>query len=269
MFNAKKLLFLLLPLLLLPAQARAGYYGGHAWFYDWHYPRHYYQHDYHVGLGTDAALVVLGILGAAALVAMLGNSYERDRYYSRAYRLPRSKPTYRQFRSPGHAPATVKVQKKPVYDYPDNAGWDRLAMGRSEYAMDIFAIQSQQQPDNGLPRLGFALAAAKQGETARAARAMRRAVRLDAGALDRLPINRKLKTTLAALSADNPPGIPDADPDRAFLLATLFYLQEDYTSARQQLATNDTSDSARALKRLIENQLRQGQAARPGRRTDS
>ena len=256
MFNAKKLLFLLLPLLLFPAQARAGYYGGHAYFYDWHYPRHYH-HDYHVGIGGDAALVVLGILGAAALVAMLGNSYERDRYYSRAYRPPRSKPTYQQFRSPGrHAPATIKVRKRPVYDYPDNAGWDRLTMGRSEYAMDIFAIQSQQQPDNGLPRLGFALAAAKKGETARAARAMRRAVRLDAAALDRLPLNRKLKTTLADLSADNPPGIPDADPDRAFLLATLFYLQEDYASARQQLATNDTSDSAQALKRLIENQLR-------------
>ena len=268
MFNAKKLLFLLLPLLLLPAQARAGYYGGHAYFYDWHYPRHFH-HDYHVGLGGDAALVVLGVLGAAALVAMLGNSYERDRYYSRAYRLPRSKPAYRPFRSPGHAPATVKVQKRPVYDYPDNAGWDRLTMGRSEYAMDIFAIQSQQQPDNGLPRLGFALAAAKKGETARAARAMRRAVRLDADALDRLPVNRKLKTTLADLSADNPPGIPDADPNRAFLLATLFYLQEDYTSARQQLTPNDTSDSARALRRLLENQLRQGPAARPGQRTDS
>ena len=255
MFNAKKLLFLLLPLLLLPAQARAGYYGGHAYFYDWHYPRHY-QHDYHVGIGGDAALVVLGVLGATALVAMLGNSYERDRYYSRAYRLPRSKPAYRPFRSPGHAPTAVKVQKRPVYDYPDNAGWDRLTMGRSEYAMDIFAIQSQQQPDNGLPRLGFALAAAKKGETARAARAMRRAVRLDAEALDRLPVNRKLKTTLADLSADNPPDIPDADPDRAFLRATLFYLQEDYTSARQQLARNDTSDSARALRRLIQNQLR-------------
>ena len=268
MFNAKKLLFLLLPLLLLPAQARAGYYGGHAYFYDWHYPRHYHHHDYHVGIGTDAALVVLGVLGVAALVAMLDNSYERDRYYSRAYRLPRSKPAYRPFRSPGYAPATVKVQKRPVYDYPDNAGWDRLTMGRSEYAMDIFAIQSQQQPDNGLPRLGFALAAAKQGETARAARAMRRAVRLDADALDRLPVNRKLKTTLADLSADNPPGIPDADPNRAFLLATLFYLQEDYTSARRQLATNDTSASARALRRLIQNQLRQGQAARPGQHTD-
>lgn len=257
MLNAKKLLFLLLPLLILPAQARAGYYGGYAYFYDWHYPRHYYHHhDYHVGIGGDAALVVLGILGAAALASMLGNSYEQDRYYSRAYRPPRSKPTYRQFRSPVHAPATVKVQQRPIYDYPDNAGWDRLTMGRSEYAMDIFAIQSQQQPDNGLPRLGFALAAAKQGETARAARAMRRALRLDADALDRLPINRKLKTTLAALSANNPPGIPDADPNRAFLLAALFYLQEDYTSARQQLATKDTSDSARALKRLIENQLR-------------
>ena len=257
MFNSKKLLFLLLPLLILPAQARAGYYGGYAYFYDWHYPRHYYHHhDYHVGIGGDAALVVLGVLGVAALAAMLDNNYERDRYYSRAYRLPRSQSTYRQSRPPAYALAEVKARKRPVYDYPDNAGWDRLTMGRSEYAMDIFAIQSQQQPDNGLPRLGFALAAAKKGETARAARAMRRAVRLDADALDRLPINRKLKTTLAALSANNPPGIPAADPNRAFLLAALFYLQEDYTSARQQLATNDTSDSARALKRLIENQLR-------------
>ena len=266
MFASKKLLFLLLPLLIFPAQARAGYYSGYSYFYDWHYPRHYnyyhhhnyHHHGYHAGISGDAALVVLGVLGAVALVSMLDNSYKRERYYSRAYRPPRYTSTYRQFRHrrPDYASAQVKVREKPLYDYPDNEGWDRLTMGRSEYAMDIFAIQSQQQPDNGLPRLGFALAAAQKGETARAARAMRRAVRLDPDALDRLPINRKLKTTLADLSADNPPGLSNANPNRAFLLATLLYLQEDYTLARRQIAPDDTTASAQALRRLIKNQMR-------------
>ena len=267
MFNSKKLLFLLLPLLFLPTQARAGYYGSYAHFYDWdwHYPHHhgYYHYDYHVGIGGDAALVVLGVLGAAALLSIFDSSYERDRYYSSyskplTYRQPRYKSTYRQlrYRWPEYEARQGQSWSQSSYSYRENEGWDKLSRGRSEYAMDIFAIQSQQQPDNGIPRLGFALAAAKKGETARAARAMRRAVRIDPDALDRLPINRKLKTTLAALSADNRRGAADNDPNRAFLRATLFYLQEDYTSARQQITRNDRSASARALKRMIEKQLR-------------
>jgi hypothetical protein len=240
-------------------------YGGHGYHHGYGHSYNGYRHYGHRGYGYSAyysdhgdigtaGYVFLGILGVAVLSLILDNDNDRDRYThkSNTYK----QPTYNQSRSytlqTQPRQVSIDEESKPVYIYSDNEGWDWLAKGNASYALDIFAIQSQQNMNSGIPKVGFAIAAATIGETDRATRAMRKAIRLDATALDMININN-IRSRIETLSEDYKLMLNNnkKNPDNSFMLATLSYLQQDYATAGILIAEDDHSQSANNLRELV------------------
>ncbi len=219
-------------------------YGGHG--YGHHgYGHHGYgvQYSHHGHIGT-AGYVFLGILGVAVLSQILDHENDKGRRYHKtsSYNQPPTQPRR----------VSVHSKSKPVYIYSEKEGWDKLANGNTDYALDIFAIQSQQNLNSGIPKIGFAIAVATNGETDRATRAMRRAIRVDAAALDKININN-LQATLEMLSKNYKVSLSNNmnNIDHAFMIATFAYLKHDYATASEIILENDQSQSANNLRELI------------------
>jgi hypothetical protein len=81
---------------------------------------------------------------------------------------------------------------------------------------------------------------------------MRKAIRLDATALDRININN-IRSRIETLSEDYKLLLNNNknNPDNAFMLATLSYLQQNYVTAGNLIAEDDHSQSANNLRELI------------------
>lgn len=238
-----------------------GYHYGYGLSYGYHGYRHYGNHgvgysayySQHGNIGT-AGYVFLGILGVAVLSQILDNNNDRYRY-ARKYRTY-EQPTYNKPRpyilQTQPRRISIREKSKPVYIYSNNEGWDWLAKGNASYALDIFAIQSQQNMNSGIPKVGFAIAAATNGEMDRATRAMRKAIRLDATALDKININN-IRSRIETLSEDYKLMLNNNEnnPDNSFMVAALSYLQQDYAIAGNLIAEDDHSQSANNLRELI------------------
>ena len=257
-------LFSIAFLLFIASPNDAVAYGGHGYQYGYGhgYGHHGYGHlgyrghySHHGHIGT-AGYVFLGILGVAVLSQILDNDNDRDRRYrgSRTYK----QPTHNQSRpyKPPTQPRRISVDEKskarPVFSYADNEGWDWLAKGNADYALDIFAIQSQQNLNSGIPKIGFAIATAANGESDRATRAMRKAIRVDATALDKIEV-KNIKPTIETLSENYKLSLNTNknNTDDAFMVAALAYLQKDYATANAMISENDRSQSANNLRALI------------------
>ena len=264
-------IFSIVCLVFVSPASNATYYGGpyykhHYGYYGYPYYRPYYRHYYghhhdrynaHFGVHSyvsgDAALIVLGVLGAAVLAHVLTND---STHYRNTY--PKTYPYTPPVKV--FTPAPAKYQKPvttKVYSYKENEGWDWLAKGNAGYALDIFAIQSQQNLNSGKPKVGFAISAAAMGEKDRAIRAMRKAVRIDADALDSIDINT-VQATVEKLTEDYQTNINHnpVDTDNAFMAATLSYLQRDYVTANTLIAENDQSQSANNLRELLKGNIK-------------
>jgi len=94
--------------------------------------------------------------------------------------------------------------------------------------------------------------AATNGEMDRATRAMRKAIRVDAAALDKININN-IKPTIEVLSENYKLILNNNknNTDNAFMIAALSYLQQDYITAHNMIAEDDHSQSANNLRELI------------------
>ncbi|MCG8379039.1 MAG: hypothetical protein MI865_06150 [Proteobacteria bacterium] len=257
---------------MTPATVNAGYYGGHHYKYGYghyypHYRHHYgygYHHRYHRGyhshygvsahVGGDAAYVVLGLLGAALLYHVFSNNRYDNKKYDRVY--PRKKPVV--LKTPSYKKQTVVTSNSRTirnYHYKDSEGWDWLAKGNSGYAIDIFAIQSQQNLYSGVPKIGFAIAAANNGEIERSIRAMRRAIRTDPESLNKLPISHEHRFAIREFPIKDKLITNKENDDNAFMLAVLSYLQQDYIVANSYITDADHSQSTTNLRRLINSRI--------------
>lgn len=247
----------------------ATYYGGayynhhyghyaypyHRAYYNYHYGHHQRYHAHygvHAHLNETAAYVVLGVLGAVLLTHLFTND---EQQYQNAY--PKTYANVPPIKV--IMPASVHYQTpviKTVYHYNKYEGWEQLANDKADYALDIFAVQSQQDLDSGEPKIGFSLAAATIGDKQRAIRAMRKAIRIDANALNRINIHT-LQPAIKKLSEYYQSTMYDdsVDADTAFMLATLSYLQQDYEASKSIIAINDQSQSANNLRELLKNKL--------------
>ncbi len=225
--------------------------------YGYHHGHHYHGHrgvhghvSHHGGVSTAGA-VILGILGIVLLAEILDD--DRYDHRDRQARVPPA--TVYQSTATRPAPYARPAPTKPAYlrqHYAGAAGWQKLDAQRPVEAMQIFAVQSQQQLRAGLPRVGFALAAALNGELDRGIWSMRQAMQREASALNQLTVTESLAKQLQLLHqnyASTDVTTPEHD---AFMLAALSYLQQDYTEARQYLDQADNSTSSRALRKLIE-----------------
>ncbi|MFT5426016.1 MAG: hypothetical protein ACI9ZT_000957 [Gammaproteobacteria bacterium] len=103
-----------------------------------------------------------------------------------------------------------------------------------------------------MAKIGFSIAAAKNGESERATRIMRKAIRVDASALDKIDV-KNIKPIIEALTKnyESNLNINKKNNDNAFMLATLSYMQKDYETAKVMISGKDQSESAKNLRELI------------------
>ncbi len=240
---------------------RRPYYNNHHGHYSYPYRRPYYNRHYghygHYGVSAhvsgDAAYVVLGILGAALLTHIFTNNKSAYKDTN-----PKTYSTTPPVKVVTRAPVKYRTPDKKTiyhYNYNENEGWVRLAKGNADYALDIFAVQSQQNLNSGKPKVGFAIAAATMGEKERANRAMRKAVRIDANALNSVDINT-IEPTIKQLTESYQSNKNNTiDTDTSFMMATLSYLKQDYATANTLIAENDQSQSANNLRELLKSKL--------------
>lgn len=193
-------------------------------------------------------------------------SFPATRYAGVSY----GSPSYASY---GYVPGFVNYEGPPfeAYDVPfyvsltgedpdaDVAAalsipWRLLAAGRYTDAVSAFAYESEQDPELGEPRIGYALAAAARGDLASGVWAMRRACRYEPAALEQIEINEPLRPELQELVrryANSDVGRSDA----AFMTATLHLLLGDRPAARRAvqgaLQNGDYSQSTRSVQQLL------------------
>lgn len=155
--------------------------------------------------------------------------------------------------------------------YPDTAtesystndlGWRLLRQNNPREALDVFATQAGKNHNDGVPKVGYALSAAMQGDLNKAAWAMRRAFRIDPDSLHYMKIDASLRTSIDTLLAEYRNQLNHTQGNRhfdvAFMIAALNYLIHENDAARIAIGESvdklgDNSPSALNLQRLVVN----------------
>jgi hypothetical protein len=244
----------------------AGSYGGygHHYGYGYGYKHHgYYGHYSHHGHGSHLGYVLLGLTGIVLLSHLFNRAdhYPLQRHYNPyGYHPPQSNNVPARQRTYSYSQSS-NTKKLITPSYGEKEGWDWLAKGETEQALNIFAIQSQQNLNSGTPKIGFAIAAAINGDLDRGTRAMRRAIRVDPASLRDIYINKDLETKIALLSEEYLSVLQNKDrnTDEAFMVAALSYLKQDYATADNSIgdaiAAGDQDQSTSNLRQLINKKL--------------
>jgi len=212
------------------------------------------------------------------------NSYYPRGYsyaYSPAYYAPRAysyyNPSYSTYRpryyssssyagggnSYSYNSASARYPDTTAGSYATNdLGWRLLGQNNPREALDVFATQAGKHHNDGVPKVGYALSAAMQGDLNKAAWAMRRAFRIDPDSLHYLKIDALLRTSIDMLLAEYHNQLNYAQGNRhfdvAFMIAALNYLIHEKDAARIAIEESvdklgDNSPSAINLQRLVVN----------------
>ena len=179
-------------------------------------------------------------------------TYRTNTYYNTS---PAPSTTY-SVTPPAHTTTDYYATADNYSNQPFSTGWDALADGRPRTAFRYFSRQASRNLDDGLPKLGYALASAMLGDHQRAAWAMRRAFNSDPYSLTSLRFDKTLLARIDHLAEKYAEKADDiTDPNADFMLAALSFLIEDNQLA--SIAINaaidhgDTSDAAQNLKQMI------------------
>jgi hypothetical protein len=158
--------------------------------------------------------------------------------------------------APQPEPQIIDVQRRTVS--VTGQSWPLLREGRYQQALEQFSAESQLSPTDGLPKVGYALAAAGQGDLNRAVWAMRRAMRIDPQAIHRVSLGDAMREQLAGAidSYVMPlPGDGVSDKDSAFMVACLHLIAGETLPAAdaidRAIAAGDNSEEAQQVSRLI------------------
>jgi hypothetical protein len=189
--------------------------------------------------------------------------YYRSGHYNYPYRRYQKYPRSYSFSVPAYTrPNYVNNrQQQPTeqYDGIKSLAWSTLAQGKYNEALNIFAQEAQSHPDSGVPKVGFSLATAIQGNLTRGIWAMRRAFRIDPGALHYLQLDEKGRQLINHLIGQYSTQQKGVNIDHDFMLSALYYLQHDYDAAKKVIDSvdqyRDKSSSFINLKKLINRQL--------------
>lgn len=142
--------------------------------------------------------------------------------------------------------------------------WASLAEGHYARALAAFADEASSHPNQGRPKVGYALSAAANGDLVRGVWAMRRALRIDPDAMHYVAVDGALRQRVEQLIAHYVEGADDAldDAEVTFMLASLYYLLRESESAKNAikvaLAGDGASLSTTNLGRIIERDLADG-----------
>ena len=235
--------------LLLPGLSFAYYSGRHHGSYG-HYGYGHHGYSRHYGYRRHR-----------------GHSYYPNKYYrSNRYSYPSSRYYQKYPRSYLLTiPANTKVysdsnvyqQSNVNYSGVDSSAWLTLGQGQYSAALNVFAVESQSHPNSGVPKAGYALATAANGDLERGVWAMRRAFRIDPDSLHYLQLDEKnhllVDNLIGQYSSQNNRG------DQDFMISALQFLKHDYPAAKESIINaqqyGDNSTSITNLLRLIDQQL--------------
>ncbi len=168
--------------------------------------------------------------------------------------------TYRNYIGAGYYEV---VDSAPYYEVvssysqmPYAEGWKELSSGSARSAFRTFSKFAAQNLDDGIPKIGYAIASAMLGDDRRAAWAMRRAFIVDPYGADVVRFDERLLRRIDQLAeryakqADN-----SSNPDADFMLAALSYLIQDDQLASvaidNAIQRGDRSEAAANLKAMI------------------
>ena len=145
---------------------------------------------------------------------------------------PRSYSTAPVTRSALPAPAPAN---RPLPEQNIDA-WAALGDYHSALAMDGFSYQSQQNPHNALPKVGYALATAVNGEYEKAIWAMNLALAADVSQMHYFQADTNMQLVLAEVLLNY--------TDAPLMRSTILYLQQDYAAAEAEIdkALNQCQD---------------------------
>lgn len=127
-------------------------------------------------------------------------------------------------------------------------GWYLLAKNKPYDAYKVFADQAENAPNEGVPKVGYALAAGLQGDLNKANWAMRRAFRIDPSSLHYINLEPSVQTKMKAM-------INDYDHrDDAFMVAALQYLLHNDQAAQEAIdrAIDDDRDNSESASNLYD-----------------
>jgi hypothetical protein len=161
---------------------------------------------------------------------------------------------------PGPYVPTEPVEEIPA-DHGAAASAEALTLvsrGRASEALTAFSRLSQTYRAAGVPKIGVALSLAMLEQFDRAAWAMRRALRLDAGAVDHVPVDEALAERLQRLVLAYRRSDQHAllAKDATFMLAALHALLGETDAAHAMIGlaveVGDTSEAAAAFGQYLE-----------------
>ncbi len=256
---------LALGVLVPPATAFAG---------DGHHGQHGHRGHYgHHGRHRQHGGIHLGIqFGHHGRHAGDHHSYRHHRgypYYGYRYRSPYYSvyggvPVYRYRDDAAKEPAADEAKFDRHVRDPDRSGlalgaaWNLLATDRPVDALHEFGRQARSNPDNGMPKVGYALASAMTGDLTRSVRAMRRALRVDPHSLQYVTIDQRLRPKIEHLAHQYEQTLDNRtrNLDAAFMVASMHYLLGNTDKAHHAIERanrdGDHSASAENLRQLIE-----------------
>jgi len=156
-------------------------------------------------------------------------------------------------------PDVVYVPVEKPRETPDfSVGWEHLAAGRDDDALKYFSTRVQRWSGVSAAKAGYALAAAQMRDRSRAVWSMRRAFRIDDGALGYLPLDTRLRQLVElqesrfAYDADDSAGRDRRDA--LFMVAALRYIQHEPDLALEAAyQARDEGDHDSSLTALIRN----------------
>ncbi len=214
-------------------------------------------------------------LGHHGLHSRHHSSYRHHRgypYYSHSYRSPfygifGPGPVHRypEDAAQGHAADGATFDRNDGNPYRSapatGAAWSLLATNRAADAFREFGRQAGSDPDNGVPKVGYALASAMMGDVPRGVWAMRRALRSHPHSLQDVTINEQLRPKVEHLAHQYEQALDHATQDRdaAFMVASLHHLLRNTDKAHhaieRAIRDGDHSVSAKNLRQLIEKEV--------------
>lgn len=135
--------------------------------------------------------------------------------------------------------------------YANVDGWQALSRYESTTAINAFKAQSSKDPNASVPKIGFALATALQGEADKALWALNLALIADTSDLRYFSADSGLQLVIDDLLQNY--------PTQPLMSATLHYLKQDYSSAQAMIETAlsqcDNCTGTRNMQRLIQLRL--------------
>lgn len=262
---ATGLLWLLMPVQNSYADMSLSVHLGQPLYGSHHYGYRYYRHPA-IGISAHRSF------GRDRWLKSRHHAYRPHRYY-RHYDTPRYRHNYSYYRHHGssvtlvapiiysqrsrHVPPVSSDSSKASYSsaattplsrYADVDGWEALSRYEATTAINAFKAQSSNGPKASLPKLGFALATALQGEPEKAVWALQLALKADTRDLRYFSADPGLQLVLEDLLENY--------QTTALMTATLLYLKQDYAAAAQTMRVAidecDNCSGARNLQQLIQ-----------------